>query len=474
VSNDSAAAPDRITWIIRTVVPNLVLLAMLGIAVRQASAPLDNDDTFFHLRFGHEFLSGWSISDPGSVTSQATRDWVPTQWAAQIGMAGMENLFGLAGVAWLAGLMFTAYVVALYLACRQVASPLTSALVTVMAFLCSATGLSARPQMVSYLLVVVVTSAWLRTSQDRRLRWWLVPLVWGWATLHGMWPIGILIGVVAVVGCALDRRSDRRWLLKAAGIPALSAVAVCLTPLGPRLYGEILSVGSRSEYFKEWGPTDFTSLAPLLLATLMALVIVLGLRQVPFSWTQSLLLLQAGGWAIYSARTVPVAAAMLTPLAAMALQSVQRPAEPMHRRENLFVGGAFLASLLMLIVMVPGTSADSSADRQWVDDELHDLEPDTVLLNEWDWGGYLMWKHPQLDPVMHGYGDTFTDAELDRNVDITLLEPEWDEKVASTGATVALLDPESSLAYELERSEGWTVVRADDDVVLLAAPRRTD
>ena len=470
MSTDSAP-PDRITWIIRTVVPNLVLLVLLGIAARQASASLDNDDTFFHLRFGQEFLSGWSISDPGSVTSQASRDWGPTQWAAQIGMASMENLFGLAGVAWLAGLMFTAYVIALYLACRQFASPLTSTLVTVVAFLCSATGLSARPQMVSYLLIVVVTSAWLRTAQDRRLRWWLVPLVWAWATLHGMWPIGIAVGVVAVVGCALDRRSDRRWLLKAAGIPALSAIAACLTPLGPRLYLEILSVGSRSEYFKEWGPTNFTEIAPMLLAALMALVILLGLRQVSFSWTQTLLLLQAGGWAIYSARTVPVAAAMLTPLAAMALQSVQRPAEPLRRREGLFVGGAFLAGLLLLAAMVPGTSTASPADREWVDDALHNLPPETVLLNEWDWGGYLMWKHPQLDLVMHGYGDTFTDEELDRNVDITLLRPEWDEQVESTGATVALLDPDSSLAYELERSAGWAVVREDSQVVLLAAPR---
>jgi hypothetical protein len=469
VSTDSAP-PDRITWIIRTVVPNLVLLAMLGIAIRQASAPLGNDDTFFHLRFGHEFLSSWRISDPGSVTSQATRDWVPTQWTAQAGMAGMENLFGLAGVAWLAGLMFTAYVVTLYLACRQVASPLTSALVTVVAYLCSVTGLSARPQMVSYLLVVVVTSAWLRTAQDRRLRWWLVPLVWAWATLHGMWPIGIAIGAVAVLGCALDRRSDRPWLLKAAAIPALSAIAVCLTPLGPRLYLEILSVGSRSEYFKEWGPTNFTEIAPLLLATLMALVIVLALRQVPFNWTQTLLLLQAGGWAIYSARTVPVAAAMLTPLAAMALQSAQRPSEPIDRREGMFVGGALLASLLLLTAIVPGTSTDSPADREWVDDALHNLPPDTVLLNEWDWGGYLMWRHPQLNLVMHGYGDTFTDKELNRNVDITLLRPEWDQRVESTGATVALLDPDSSLAYDLERSGGWAVVREDDEVVLLTLP----
>jgi hypothetical protein len=300
--------PDRITWLIRKGMPRLVLLVMLGVAVRQASGPLTNDDTFFHLRLGHEFLSGWAISDPGSVTSLATRDWVPTQWAGQVAMGGMEDWFGLSGVAWLAGFLFAAYVVVLYVACRQVASPLTSALVTVIVFLCSATGLSARPQVVSYVLATVVTVAWLKTAQDRRLRWWIVPLIGLWSLFHGMWPIGLATSVVAVLGCALDLRPGRRWLLLAGLIPLLAALAVCLTPVGPRIYVEILSVGSRREYFEEWGAPDFTDLTPLLLAGLLALVLVVRLRQAPLSWIHLLLLLEVGGWAIYSARTIPVAA----------------------------------------------------------------------------------------------------------------------------------------------------------------------
>ena len=47
-----------------------------------------------------------------------------------------------------------------------------------------------RPQVISYLLVAVTVGAWLRTRDDGRLRWWLVPLAWVWAMLHGMWPIG--------------------------------------------------------------------------------------------------------------------------------------------------------------------------------------------------------------------------------------------------------------------------------------------
>ena len=42
------------------------------------------------------------------------------------------------------------------------------------------------------------------------MRWWLVPLAWLWAMVHGMWPVGIIIGLVALVGIALDRAVHRR------------------------------------------------------------------------------------------------------------------------------------------------------------------------------------------------------------------------------------------------------------------------
>ena len=79
------------------------------------------------------------------------------------------------------------------------------------------------------------------------------PLTWLWAMVHGMWPLGIGIG----------RRRDRRTGARprpagrpstgrALLVPALSAVAAALTPVGPQLYGAVLVVGSRKQYFAEW------------------------------------------------------------------------------------------------------------------------------------------------------------------------------------------------------------------------------
>ncbi len=56
---------------------------LLLVIVRWVIAPVSNPDTFFHLRFGHEFLDGWSLRDPGHVSTLGQRDWVPTSGRAR-------------------------------------------------------------------------------------------------------------------------------------------------------------------------------------------------------------------------------------------------------------------------------------------------------------------------------------------------------------------------------------------------------
>ena len=89
------------------------------------------------------------------------------------------------------------------------------------AILAASPGMSMRPQVLSYLLVAVTTEAWLEHAPTAG-RWWLVPLTWVWAMCHGMWPVGIIIGAVALVGIALDRAVQRRDLAAARRGPAAS------------------------------------------------------------------------------------------------------------------------------------------------------------------------------------------------------------------------------------------------------------
>jgi hypothetical protein len=457
----------------RRLLPAGLFAAVLLVVVRLTAVPLDNTDTYFHLRFGHEFLSGaWSLRHPGSVSTFATAHWVPTQWLPQVVMAKVEDWFGLAGVAWLSGLQQVGLVLALYFVTRRWAEPLVATILLAPTLAAASIGLSMRPQVLSYLFVVLTVGAWLRTHDDRRLRWWLVPMTWLWAMCHGMWPIGIGIGVVSVIGLVLDRRLDRRRFVLATLVPAGSAVAAALTPVGPALYGGVLGVGNRAKFFSEWQSPDFTAVpACMVLALMIVLALVLFLRAPRRSWTDILLLLTAFASAVYSYRTVPVAAVMLMPLIARAGQGLlRRDSTPLRRPE---VGAVLVVSavaLAVLAVEVPQTSDEPFPTPTWEQSALSALPDGTKVLSGWSDGSYLMWRYPQLDLLMHGYGDTFTISELQRNSDISEVNAGWDTELRQTACTIAVLDPTSRLAYALAHQEGWHVTHKSATLEMLTAP----
>ncbi len=455
----------------RTLAAYAVLAAAAVVLVHRAAQPLDNLDTYFHLRFGHEFRTGaWSLRHPGSVSTFATADWVPTQWLPQVVMARVEEWLGLPGVAWLSGLLFLTLALAVYVACRRQAEPLVAAIVVALALEACTSGMSMRPQQISYLLVVVTTATWLRARESGRVPWWLVPLTWVWTMCHGMWPIGIVIGLVAVAGLALDREQPRPVLLRMLAVPLLSAAASLLTPVGPGLFGAVLRVSSRRQYFYEWGPPDFTEFPSIVLLALLALAVVPRLRSAPVPWFDLLLIGLAALSAVYSQRTVPVAACLVAPFAALGLQSLVGVRPPVPRLERLLVAAGYALSLVVLALAVPHTADEPLATPAWLDGALGDLPAGTPVVDETAFGGYLMWRFPQLDLVIHGYGDTFTDTELERNADLDSARGGWRELLRGTGAHYAVLPPGSPLAYDLREIEHWRVLERSPDLELLQAP----
>ena len=452
--------------------PAVVLMtgALVWLAVL-AARPLDNLDTYFHLRFGHELLTGhWSLRHPGSVSSFATARWVPTQWLPEIVMAQLEEWFGLPGVAWLSGLLFLSLALTVYWACRRQAEPVVAALLVVLTLIACTPGVSMRPQLISYVLVVVTTASWLRARGTGRAPWLLVPLTWLWTMCHGMWPVGIVIGIVAVAGLALDRRHPRPALTRMAAIPVLSALAALLTPVGPALFPAVVEVTSRKEYFYEWGRPDFTEPYVVVLLALLVLAVVPRVVRGRVPWFDLALIGLAAVWTVYSQRTVPVAACVAAPLAAGALQPWLGARPRVARPERLLLIGGYVVALAVLALVVPHTAAEPLDHPSWTDDALGDLPEGTKVLSESGYGGFLMWRFPQLDLVAHGYGDTYTDAELERNADINGVRAGWVALVRETDVAYAVLPPGSLLARDLVLAEHWSVVHRSDDLELLRPP----
>jgi hypothetical protein len=278
-----------------------------------------------------------------------------------------------------------------------------------------------------------------------------------------------VIGFVAVVAIAADRAVPRRRLLALAAVPVGCAVAAALTPVGPRLFPAVLQVGGRGQYFNEWKPMDFTGIVGGALLVLIAAVVVRMARRGSVStWTDIAFVGLTVGWALYSTRTVAVAAAMLVPIAAYLYSGWPRPASPPTRRETGAVLALAGACLAVLAVVAPRTADQPPDEPSWVS-AVDELPAGTAVLNDWGQGGWMLWRWPDLDFVMHGYGDVFTDEELDRNFRLDAGGRGWLTDAEGTGARYALVDPRTKLAYWLETMD-WTVLHRSKDLMLMEAP----
>jgi hypothetical protein len=165
---------------------------------------------------------------------------------------------------------------------------------------------------------------------------------------------------------------------------------------------------------------------------------------------------------------------MAGPLAAAALQPWLGTRPRVGRPEKVLVLSGYAAALLGLALAVPHTAAQPREEPSWLDSQLGAMPEGTVVLSDSGFGGYLMWRFPRLDVPLTGYGDIYTDSELERNADIEALRGGWVEEVKGTHARYAVLKPGSSLAYNLRDVGHWSVVRSGDDLELLKAPADWD
>lgn len=396
------------------------------------------------------------------------RDWIP-----QLVASKFEDWFGLPGVVWLYGASLLVFMVAAYLTCRREADPLPAALATVMATMAAAGSLSQRPQMISFILMLVVVGAWLETIRDGRARWWLVPLTWVWAGSHGMWYCGIAVGIAVVAGMALDGRVTRGEVAKLAAIPALSFVAAAVTPVGPRLLVTVFDTTGMWEFVTEWAAPSFREFSPATALMMILVIVVTWARRTSRTpWAHIGLVVIAVGWTLLSARTVALGAVVLAPLLAAVLHGWIRRGltQRAGKFEVGYLGLLVGACLIGLALVVPNTAATPGKVPNGLDDELAALPAGSSILNEYELGGWLHWRHPELQTVVDGFTDGYTPSAIAEYVKAHDVAAGWEDYVATTGAKSALLQVDSPLATALVDRLRWEPVATDDEFVLLRAP----
>jgi hypothetical protein len=447
------------------------LLLLLSIA-RRAGGGISDPDTLWHVLAGEHLWRTRRFVGPDPLSDFTTEPWVLNQWLPELGLAGADYLGGLPAVAFVAQATLLAVCVALFLLCRQMSGPLAAALVASAAVLGAADSLSPRPQLVGFILLAIVVRAWICTAQDLRPRWWLIPVMWLWASCHGTWVAGMTVGAATVIGLALDRRMTLRQCMRFGALLAVSLLVTAITPLGPRLYESFATVRAVSPYILEWRLPTFSSPSVCLTAALVTVVPCLWLRRrARPRWTRALLWITGAVWAAASMRTVALGAIIIAPLAAEAVDYfIGRPRPAVSRAERGVVAGGLVVALGLAGVLALTGPRVPQGVPTGLDRSLAALPRGSVVWNSDLLGGWLMLGHPDLrhtaDTRAEIYGPVLARAYLR----VLGALPGWERDFDALAPGAVLVEEEAPLVHALT-SRGWTVRGSEAGYVLLLPSR---
>jgi hypothetical protein len=98
----------------------------------------------------------------------------------------------------------------------------------------------------------------------------------------------------------------------------------------------------------------------------------------------------------------------------------------------------------------------------WVDNN----QPSGKLFNDYNWGGFLIWRLPEYPVFIDGRTDLFTDQQIKTYLDTIAGKPGWEQTLADNQISVVMIPSESGLAERLNQNPDWRISYSDDVAVV--------
>ncbi len=448
----------------------LLVLALVPLAlVRPTLAPMSDPDVFWHILGGDHVLGTGQLVGADPLPSLADRPWVKHQWLGDVVLSLSHRIGGLPAVQWWTSAAAIAIFAALLWSTRQRGETLPAALASLLAWGACSASIGPRPQVVSFVLVAVTLGAWRGSRRDGRARWWLVPMTWVWACVHGMWFLGPLVGALEVAGVLWTTRHDapaRARVLRLLAIPLLSTIAAGATPLGIEVYRAPFLVSQVTAYITEWARPTLTDTAPLLGLALLALAVgPWALRGHRPTLTDLLVAALASYLLFAHARTVGLAAILLAPLAADHLQRVVLRRAPRTAPLGRTLAAGSALALLLAAVVLPRVADRPSLIPAGLGPAIEALPARTVVFDDSLVGGWLLFAHPRVVVGIDTRVELYDPAYVGRYAD-ALAGRGTVALVGDIGAGAAILEAQGPAARALV-ADGWTELARDRGFVLL-------
>jgi hypothetical protein len=473
----------------------IILIALYTIPAIVVIRPVQDPDIWWHLRTGQWVVEHGDVpvTDPFSSFGQ-TQLWIAYSWLFEVMAYGLYRGMGLPGIVLLRVALVFAVAVAIhrFVIKREPRFIVATGLVG-LALLPITYLMSERPWLFTVLFFTLTLDAVLdlRAGRSRRAIW-LLPLCYAlWANLHIQFIHGLFVLALACVAPLIDRvlgrcetgehadRAGSRAWWQLVALTAACFLATLCNPYHLRLYGVVVDYAAQTgayDLVEEHLAMDFRSVwnwAQLALA--LGAAFALGRRRYISSF-EGLLLIAAAYFAFHSRRDLWFM--VLTSLAIMTsgersgtFLADRFPLTP-RRVITLCVG-------VVLVLAVIGWQQDLSFSglNRAVEEKFPVGAAAFVakhgypgpLYNPFDWGGYLIWRLPELPVAMDGRTNLHGVEWIVRSYRTWAGEPGWETDPELTVARVVIGRSSSPLVHLLRNDPRFQLVYDNELAVVLVA-----
>jgi hypothetical protein len=447
--------------------PLFIAASAFAIAV---SLPGGDPDTYWHLASAKWMIDHGQLlrADVFSSTVNGA-PYSVGEWLGELAIYGSYLLGGWAGIALLRATLVAVGAFLITRIALRAAPPLFALAVAALALALSEISWTDRPQLFTFALFPLLLELLMTARAGRtRLLVAVPPLILLWTNLHG----GYALGLALVAIFSLEAILTRRQALPFAATAVIALAASFADPGSLGLGAAAAHATSPPRFIVEETPPDVLRPAGFVFA-LFGLA-TLGLAIARGGTLLDVLLLVPLFWLGLSAqRHMPYFALAATPFIAAGVSDLWwrwRPASRFAVPRPVIVGVgvglvAILAASVATAPFAPNESRYPTAARAAL------ARTSGNLLNEYDWGGYLIWRVPERRVFIDGRLFPFLPEVLTEYEEMVFMRPGWREQLDRHAIAQVLLQPDRPLVTAL-RDLGWTIVSEDATAVVLERSSR--
>lgn len=485
---------------------------LLGVFRLVLAIPIFDPDLWWHLRTGDWMLANGRLPRVDFYSSTVTgRPWMAHEWLAELLLAGGWRLAGMEAMALFQSGMLVLALATVYRHLRAVGSPFPlSVPVTVVALLLVLPNAHPRPYLFTLCFLPLLAYGVDVWGLRERRTFVLVALVFAlWANLHGGFVFGLgYLGLLALGEAWRSRRLPAAHV----ALLGLATAAVLVNPYGVALLTYPLQYRPGSIHYSlimEWASLDFHQPYTWFVeaSVMVTFLAVLWKRQA--GWRTDLLCVLAfGQMAFMSVRNIPLLGVVATPILARHLTAAlpgslrpdnQAPLLPATPLASAWARiGARLRMVLVLdrrlngqiwILLILAASALGLGLRRLPPETWEPTPPPAMagmdlpfgaaaflaqepcvgrMLNDYGWGGYLIWRlHPACPVFVDGRADLYGKTVLEDYATMLRLGSGWSDLLDRYDIRIVLLPPDTPLVQLLRRDPAWRVRFEDEAAVVL-------